>query len=114
MIDSKAKKELFPVLKEHGLGAVTFSPLAQGLLTNRYLNGIPSDSRASRTDSKFLSKEDVNARLPLIQNLTEVAKKRNQSLAQMALAWILSEEAVASVIVGVSRLPLIIINNFFN
>ena len=96
--------DLAPVLGENGLGAITFSPLAQGLLTKRYLNGIPEDSRAHRKEIPFLSEDQVTPTLHKITLLQELAETRNQSLAQMALAWNLRQESVTSVLVGASRL----------
>lgn len=96
--------DLALVLEENGLGAITFSPLAQGLLTKRYLNGIPEDSRAHRKEIPFLSEDQVTPTLHKITLLQELAETRNQSLAQMALAWNLRQESVTSVLVGASRL----------
>lgn len=96
--------DLAPVLEENGLGAITFSPLVQGLLTKRYLNGIPEDSRAHRKEIPFLSEDQVTPTLHKITLLQELAETRNQSLAQMALAWNLRQESVTSVLVGASRL----------
>lgn len=96
--------DLAPVLEENGLRAITFSPLAQGLLTKRYLNGIPEDSRAHRKEIPFLSEDQVTPTLHKITLLQELAETRNQSLAQMALAWNLRQESVTSVLVGASRL----------
>lgn len=88
-------------VKENGSGFVAFSPLAQGLLTNRYLNGIPDDSRIAR--GGFLKKEALTPEvLSKIQALNERAAMRGQSLAEMALAWLLKNETVTSVIVGAS------------
>ena len=88
-------------VKENGSGFVAFSPLAQGLLTNRYLNGIPDDSRIAR--GGFLKKEAFTPEvLSKIQALNERAAMRGQSLAEMALAWLLKNETVTSVIVGAS------------
>lgn len=88
-------------VKENGSGFVAFSPLAQGLLTNRYLNGIPADSRIAR--GGFLKKEALTPEvLGMIQALNERAAIRGQSLAEMALAWLLKNETVTSVIVGAS------------
>ena len=87
--------------KENGVGFIAFSPLAQGLLTDRYLNGIPADSRASRNTS--LQKNSLTPELiQKIQKLNEVAASRGQSLAQMALAWNLKDDLVTSVIIGAS------------
>jgi L-glyceraldehyde 3-phosphate reductase len=92
--------------KEAGISLITFSPLEQGLLTDRYLNGIPQDSRIAH-DPRFLNKSALtDAKLDQIRALNEIAKKRGQSLAEMSLAWILrdgTDGAVASVLVGASR-----------
>ena len=95
---------------ENGIGIITFCPLAQGLLTDRYLNGIPEDSRI-RTDGRFL-KEDAIQRdtLEKIKALHEIAKERGQSLAQMALAWILRDGDITSVLIGASKASQIIDN----
>ena len=93
-----------------GKGLITFSPLAQGLLTDRYLNGIPKDSRI-RTDGRFLKETALtNARLAQIRDLNAIAVQRGQSLAEMALAWILHDGAVTSVLIGASK-PTQILDN---
>ncbi|KRM24317.1 aldo/keto reductase [Latilactobacillus graminis] len=104
MLDRWIEDGLTDVLADEGLGAITFSPLAQGLLTNRYLNGIPVDSRAARPDSPFLSPDRVDQTIDTVQKLNQIAKQRGQSLAEMALAWNLQQPTVASVLVGASRL----------
>ncbi|HEY4490519.1 MAG TPA: aldo/keto reductase, partial [Acidobacteriota bacterium] len=76
--------------------------LAQGQLTDRYLKGIPSDARASKTVRVWLTPDDVKENLPKIQKLNEIAKGRGQSLAQMALAWVLRKPAVTSALIGAS------------
>lgn len=89
--------------REAGIGIIAFSPLAQGLLTDRYLKGIPSDSRAAR-DGRFLHAEDITEeKVAKIAILNELAKQRGQTLAQMALAWILKDDEVCSVLIGASR-----------
>ena len=89
--------------RENGMGIIAFSPLAQGLLTDKYLHGIPSDSRIAR-DSRYLKKEELTAeRLEQIGRLNEIAAMRGQTLAEMALAWILKDEDVCSVLIGASR-----------
>ena len=103
MLDRRAEKELFPTLEAEGIGCITFSPLAQGLLTNKYLKGIPSDSRAGGS-SNTLSEAEVTPELvKMLNKLNDVAESRGQSLAQMALAWILTHEAVTSVLIGTSK-----------
>lgn len=104
MFDRWIENGLTDVLEEEGIGSIVFSPLAQGLLTNRYLNGIPEDSRAHRSDSPFLSDERVNETLAIVRKLNQVAEGRNQTLAEMALAWNLQQKSVASVLIGASRL----------
>jgi len=86
-----------------GIGLIAFSPLAQGLLTDRYMNGIPDDSRIARK-SPFLKQSDLTAeRVSQIRALTAIARHRGQSLAQMSLAWILSHSEISSVLIGASR-----------
>ena len=84
-------------------GLIIFSPLAQGLLTDRYLNGVPSDSRV-KTDGRFLNEKHLTFEtLVKIDKLNEIAKRRGQSLAQMALSWIYSQEGITSVLIGASK-----------
>ena len=86
-----------------GKGMICFSPLAQGMLTNRYLNGIPEDSRV-RTDGRFLQESRVNKEtVEKITKLNSIAENRGQTLAQMALSWLLKEEVITSVLVGASK-----------
>ena len=90
-------------------GLITFSPLAQGMLTDRYLNGIPADSRI-RTDGRFLKEETVNVKLEKIRALNDLAVQRGQTLAEMSLAWLLNHETVTSVLIGASK-PSQILDN---
>lgn len=93
---------LMDVLGEEGVGCIPFSPLAQGLLTNKYLKGIPAGSRAAKPHG-FLKEEEVTPRrVQQIQQLNEIAVQRGQSLAQMALAWLLKDQRVTSVLIGAS------------
>ncbi|MFZ0799474.1 MAG: L-glyceraldehyde 3-phosphate reductase [Terriglobales bacterium] len=93
---------LFDVLEKEGVGAIVFSPLAQGLLSDRYLHGIPSDSRAAR--DSFLKKTDIGeATLAKVRALNEIAKQRGQTLAEMAVAWVLRDPHVTSALVGTSK-----------
>lgn len=93
---------LFDVLEKEGVGAIVFSPLAQGLLSDRYLQGIPSDSRAAR--DFFLKKKDIGEdKLARIRALNEIAKQRGQTLAEMAVAWVLRDPRVTSALVGTSK-----------
>lgn len=99
-IENNGLKEMAP---KAGKGIITFSPLAQGLLTNRYLNGIPSDSRIAR-DGRFLHESDVNEeRIAQIKALNEMAGQRGQTLAQFALSWILKDDDITSVLIGASK-----------
>ncbi len=98
---------LLATLEREGIGCIPFCPLAQGLLTSRYLDGIPPDSRAGR-DARFLKPADITpARLGQIRALNALAQARGQSLAQMALAWILRQPAVTSALIGASRVQQI-------
>ena len=90
------------MLLEEGIGCIVFSPLAQGQLTDRYLSGIPSGARATKTERVWLTPDDVKANLPKVEKLNEVAKARGQSLAQMAIAWTLRKQAVTSSLIGAS------------
>ncbi len=100
LLDRWVEDGLLDVLGEAGVGCVVFSPLAQGLLTDRYLEGIPPGSRA--TWSRFLGADDVSANLPLIRALNAVARGRGQTLAEMALAWVLRDPRITTVLVGAS------------
>lgn len=101
MFQRWVEPDLLDTLEDNGLGMIAFSPLAQGLLTDRYLNGIPSDSRAAKSWG-FLKTEEVNRKIDIVKELNEVAVKRGQSLAQMAIAWLLKDKRVTSVLVGAS------------
>ena len=106
-IEENGLKEMSQKL---GRGIISFSPLAQGLLTNRYLNGIPADSRV-KTDGRFLNEGLITAeRVEQIRQLNEIAKERGQSLAQMALSWVLKDGAVTSVLIGASKSEQILDN----
>jgi L-glyceraldehyde 3-phosphate reductase len=94
---------LLDLLEKEGVGCIPFSPLAQGLLTNKYLKGIPEDSRAHKATGFLQEKEVTPEKVQRIQKLNELAQKRDQTLAQMALAWILRDKRVTSVLIGVSR-----------
>jgi L-glyceraldehyde 3-phosphate reductase len=98
-----AEDGLFETLREEGIGCIVFSPLAQGLLTDRYLNGIPPDSRAAKP-SGFLKQEEVtDEKLSKIRRLDMMARERGQALSQMTLAWVLRHREVTSALVGASR-----------
>ncbi|GAM14425.1 L-glyceraldehyde 3-phosphate reductase [Mesobacillus selenatarsenatis] len=98
---------LTDLLKDEGVGSIAFVPLAQGLLTNRYINGIPQDSRALKPNS-FLNEGDVSEEvLAKVRQLNEIAQERGQSLAQMALAWVLREQKITSALIGASKVSQI-------
>lgn len=102
MFDRKAIEENFDVAVEAGSGIICFSPLAQGLLTDKYLNGIPADSRAANKDG-FLKITDVtHEKVEAARMLNDIAASRGQTLAQMAVAWLLADHRVTSVIIGAS------------
>jgi L-glyceraldehyde 3-phosphate reductase len=102
MLDRWVEEELLEVLTEEGMGCIVFSPLAQGQLTNRYLTGIPSGARATKTERVWLTPKDIKDNLPRTTKLNELAKQRGQSLAQMALAWVLRKPAITSALIGAS------------
>jgi L-glyceraldehyde 3-phosphate reductase len=93
---------LLDVLKENGVGCIAFSPLAQGMLTDRYLKGIPEDSRAAKSTGFLQTTEITEEKIAKIRQLNEIAQQRSQSLAQMALAWLLKDERITSVLIGAS------------
>ena len=102
MLVRESEDGLLEVLKAEGVGAIAFSPLAQGLLTDRYANGIENDSRAARHDS--LEGTDVEKRAAQVIALKKIASERGQTLAQMALVWVLRNPVVTSALAGASRL----------
>lgn len=107
MLDRWVEDGLLDVLEENGVGCIAFSPLGKGVLTGKYLNGIPADSRAA-SGSKFLTKEDITENLVTkVHQLNEIAQQRGQNLAQMALAWVLRGARVTSVLIGASKVSQI-------
>jgi L-glyceraldehyde 3-phosphate reductase len=105
MLDRWVEKGLLDVLEKEGVGCITFSSLEQGLLTNKYLHGIPEDSRAASTrgNGALEASGITDELLQKIQQLNKVAEQRNQTLAQMSLAWILKDKRITSVIIGASK-----------
>lgn len=104
MFDRWIEDELIDTLKHEGIGAIVFSPLAQGLLTNKYLKGIPEDSRAAKSWG-FLSKDQVTDEvIKKVKSLQQIAESRGQSLAQMAISWVLRNDVVISALIGASKL----------
>ena len=94
---------LLDTLGEFGIGCIAFSPLAQGLLTNKYLGGIPEDSRAAKSHGALDRSEVTAARIDLVRRLNEIAQNRGQTLAQLAIAWVLRHPQMTSALVGASR-----------
>ncbi|UTF60386.1 L-glyceraldehyde 3-phosphate reductase [Gilvimarinus sp. DA14] len=108
LFDRWIEDGLTNVLDEEGVGAIVFSPLSQGMLTNKYLGGIPKDSRAARADQIYLSETDISEQtIEKIRELNELANQRGQTLAQMAIAWVLHNKTVTSAIIGASRVEQI-------
>lgn len=105
MFDRWIENGLLEVLKQYQVGCIPFSPLAQGLLTNKYLNGIPANSRASSHRGNGAIDEDQvsDEKIKKVLQLNTIAEERGQNLAQMALAWILKDEKISSVLIGVSK-----------
>lgn len=101
MMDRWVENGLLEVCDSHAVGLIAFSPLAQGLLTNKYLGSIPQDSRAGK-DMTYLDEQTVKEKLPVITELNKIAERRGQSLSQMAIAWLLKDERVTSVLIGAS------------
>ena len=109
MLD-RANENLMPVIEEAGMGSIAFCPLAQGLLTNKYIHGIPADSRAAG-NSVFLNEKAITDDvIGKVTRLNEIAKERGQELSQMALAWALKQGRLTSVIIGASRSKQIVEN----
>jgi L-glyceraldehyde 3-phosphate reductase len=102
MFERWAEGGLLNVLEEFGVGCIPFSPLAQGLLTDRYLKGIPEGSRASKAHGFLKAHEIDEPKLNKIIKLNDIAKRRNQSLSQMALSWLLKDKRITTVLIGVS------------
>jgi L-glyceraldehyde 3-phosphate reductase len=101
MLNRWIEKELLGVLDEEGIGCIAFSPLAQGLLTDKYLDGVPESSRA-RSGEHFSERLLTDENLARVRALNEIAQRRGQTLAQMAVAWVLRDPRVTSALAGVS------------
>ena len=102
MFERWVEDGLLDVLEKNGVGCIPFSPLAQGLLTDRYLKGIPEDSRAAKSHGFLKTTEVTEEKLQKIRALNDIAIKRKQSLAQMALAWLLKDKRISTVLIGAS------------
>ena len=108
MFDRWIEDGLTDVLLEEGVGSIVFSPLAQGFLTNKYLKGVPQGSRASRSEQIYLTEDNISQdKVAKVIQLNDLAIQRGQSLAQMAVAWVLSNQAVTSAIIGASKVSQI-------
>lgn len=103
MFERWVEGSLLDVLERDGVGCIPFSPLAQGLLTNKYLHGIPADSRAAKSTGFLQESQVTDERVAQIKKLNDIAQQRGQTLAQMALAWLLKDPRVTSVLIGASR-----------
>lgn len=111
MFNRWVEEDLINVLENNGVGSIAFCPLAQGLLTGKYLKGIPSDSRAADSNSRFLSVDSVtNEKVEQVRKLDVIAKERGQSMAQMALAWVLRGGHITTALIGASKSSQIIEN----
>ncbi|AHM60892.1 aldo/keto reductase [Flammeovirgaceae bacterium 311] len=97
------EEKLLDLLEQEGVGCIPFSPLAQGMLTNKYLEGVPADSRAAKSHGHLQENNLTEEKLNKIRQLHELAQERGQSLAQMALAWLLKDDRVTSVLIGASK-----------
>ncbi|ETN94040.1 L-glyceraldehyde 3-phosphate reductase [Zhouia amylolytica] len=103
MFDRWVENGLLDVLGNEGIGAIAFSPLEQGILTDKYINGIPEDSRAIK-DGRYLQRDKITPEIiEKVKKLNEIAQQRGQSLAQMAISWLLKDERITTVLVGVSK-----------
>ena len=102
MFSRSVEDSLLDVLEQEGIGCIVFSPLAQGLLTDRYLDGIPEGARATKTERVWLTKADVEKSLGKVRKLNHIAQQRGQKLSQMALAWVLRKPQVTSALIGAS------------
>ncbi len=107
MFDRWIEDGLLDVLEEEGTGCIVFSPLAQGLLTNKYLRGIPEDSRAAKSDGALAPESVTEERIAQARRLNDLAASRGQSLAQLALVWVLRHPQVTSALIGASRVEQI-------
>jgi L-glyceraldehyde 3-phosphate reductase len=102
MFERWVEDGLLDVLEKNNVGCIPFSPLAQGLLTNKYLGGIPADSRAAKATGHLQTSEVTPEKIEQVKKLNELAAKRNQSLAQMAIAWLLKDKRITTVLIGAS------------
>ena len=107
LLDRRIERPLLETQEQRGVGSIVFSPLEQGILSDRYLNGIPADSRAGRQDSPFLQPQRVEETMQIVRSLNKVAEERGQTLARMAISWVLRQPGVTSALIGASRVEQI-------
>ena len=107
MFNRWVEPELLSVLDEEGIGCIAFSPLAQGILTNRYLDGIPADSRAGRPTGFLRPQHVTEERVAKVRQLNVIAEARGQTMAQFAVAWVLRHKGMTSALIGASRVAQI-------
>lgn len=110
MFDRWSEPELQPLLEKEGVGLIAFSPLEQGLLTDKYLNGIPANSRAAKSTGHLQTSQITPEAIEKVKKLNEIAKQRGQTLAEMALVWLLKDRRVTSVIIGASSVDQLMDN----
>lgn len=110
ILDRWTEPELLPLLEEKGVGMIAFSPLAQGLLTNKYLHGIPENSRAAKPTGHLQREQITDDKINKIRQLNDLAIQRGQTLAEMALAWLLKDNRVTSVLIGASSVNQLLDN----
>ena len=110
MLDRWTEPDLLPLLQQEGVGMIAFSPLAQGMLTNKYLHGIPENSRAAKSTGHLQREQVTEDVINKVRQLNELAVGRGQTLAEMALAWLLKDDRVTSVLVGASSVEQLMDN----
>lgn len=110
MFDRRPEPELLPLLEKEGVGMIAFSPLEQGVLTSKYLHGIPENSRAAKTTGHLQTSNITPERIEKVKKLNEIANQRGQTLAEMALAWLLKDKRVTSLIIGASSVDQLMDN----
>jgi len=110
MLIREPEKELFPVLEDEGIGAIVFQPLYQGLLTSKYVAGIPEDSRVAKKLEHFSADDISRKHIEKVRELMKIAEARNQTMAQLAIAWTLHQKSVASALIGASKKEQLIEN----
>jgi L-glyceraldehyde 3-phosphate reductase len=110
LLERWVEPQLLPLLEDEGVGLIAFSPLAQGLLTHKYLNGIPEDSRAAKPTGYLKKSQVTEAVVSKVRQLNDIAISRAQTLAEMALAWLLKDDRVTSVLIGASSVEQLLDN----